>query len=271
MSLTIRNTKELLSSSNLKLKILLYSISGLGKTTFCSTAPNPIIAACETGNGRGLQILADSGIDFVEPENYTELEQFCSGHVGKDKDTLIVDGFSYATDGIIKDYALTVPRTQGNSLKRQMGSPEMDDYGTMAELERRLLAKLLSQDKHIIVTTLQDFYQPATAGKDPKPERVGGPDLPGMMRLGSAAMFDIVLKLDVRPVLLDPNNAKSRTIQRFFVTEGDGRYLAKSRFKSSKTNLFPPEVIFDLDKNIGTFDWFLSKALEGYKTTGAAG
>lgn len=258
MSLTIKNTKDL-QSDTLKLKMLVYGPSGVGKSTFAATAPNPIIAACETGHGNGLLSVASSGHDYCMPESYAELEQFCSGHGLEKYDSIVIDGFSYLTDTIIKSYALTVPRSQGDSGKRKMGVPELDDFGTMAELERRLLAKLLSLDKHIIVTCLMDYYQPAT--KD-KAERMGGPDLPGMMRLGSAAMFDVVLRLWTRPVLKNPQDAKSRYNQRYFLTDTDGQYLAKSRVRNGKTSLFPVDVEFNPDAEQGTFGWFLKTAQE---------
>lgn len=268
MSLVIRNTKELVSPENLKLKMLLYSPSGYGKTEFTAGAPNPIHAGCEPGEGGGLLTIASKGLPYVVPETYAELERFCSGNIEGQKafDTYVLDGMSYATDTIIKDYALTVQRKQGDTGKRAMGVPELDDYGTMAELERRLLAKLLMQPKHIIVTCLQDYYQPfqaASGSQSARQERIGGPDLPGMMRLGSAAMFDIVMRLEVRSVLTNRQDANSRVLQRFWTTEGSDKYLAKSRLRNGFKNAFPSEVEFNLETKVGSFDWFFQKALEG--------
>lgn len=259
MSLAIRNTGEL-RNENLKLKILLYGLSGMGKSTFIATAPKPIVAACETGHGKGLLSVAGKNIDYVTPENYSELEQFCSGHGLDAYETIAVDGFSYATDTIIKDYALTIPRSKGGeSKKRSMGILELDDFGVLAELERRVLAKLLCIDRHVIVSCLMDTYQPPT---DDRPEKLGSPDLPGMMRVGSSAMFDIVMRLWTKPMLKDPKNPASRYYQRVFLTDGDGKYLAKSRLRNGLVNLFPAEVPFNLETGEGTFNWFLQKALE---------
>jgi AAA domain-containing protein len=266
MSIQIRNTQDLLQEE-LRLKILIYGPSGVGKSEFASGAPNPIIAACETGHGKGLLTVADKGLPFLEPETYSEVEQFCSGGVpGQDRyDTYVFDGFSYLTDTVIKNHALGVQRSGGNSQKRSMGIPEMDDYGVMAELERRLLAKLLGQPKHIIVTCLMDYYQPPEGGTQPKKERIGGPDLPGMMRLGSSAMFDFVFRLWTEPALRDPRDPKSRYHKRVFLTDGNGQYLAKSRLRHGLVNLYPTEVEFNLESGSGTFNWFLEKALERRK------
>lgn len=262
--LQIRNTRELLDPKNFKLKVLVYGPSGVGKSEWAAGAPNCIVAACETGVGNGLLTVASKGVDYVLPATYSELEQFCSG-VGLDSyDTIILDGMTYQTDTVIKDYALTVKRKEGDSEKRKMGVPELDDYGVMAELERRLLAKLLTLPKNIIVTCLMDYYQPAQDKPFVKAEKIGGPDLPGQMRLGSTAMFDLVMRLWTRPALRDPKNASSRYIQRYFLTENDGRYLAKSRIKNGKEQLYPIEVPFDLETGEGSFSWFYEKARSAY-------
>lgn len=252
MSLVIKNTKDLLGN-NLKFKCLIYGASGVGKSLFASTCPNPIIAACETGVGGGLLTAADTGLPYVTPSSYSEIEQFCSG-VGLEKyDTVVLDGFSYLTDTIVRDEALTIPRKGMESLARQKGILELSDFGVLAELERRLLARLLQLDKNILVTALISHYDPPQEGRA---ERMGGPDLPGSMRQGSAALFDFVFRLDSRPALKDPRDAKSRYIQRVFHTQHDGRYLCKSRLR----NVFPSEVLFNYDTGQGSFKWFLEEA-----------
>jgi len=260
MPLKIQNTSNLIQNGNLRLKMLVYGISGMGKTMFCSTAPKPIVLACETGHGSGLLTVSGASLDYITPTSYADMELFCSGQGFEKYETLIIDGMSYATDTILKDHALTVPRSRGESPKRAMGVLELDDYGTLAELERRLFARLLANDKNIIVTCLMDYYAPPVGGPDPKPEKLGGPDMPGMMRLGSSAMFDIVMKLHTRPMLKDPKNPGSRYYQRYFQTESDGKYLAKSRIRNGAASIFPAEVPFDLASGEGSFGYFLDLA-----------
>jgi hypothetical protein len=266
MALKIQNTASLTSNGNLRLKMLIYGPSGMGKTTFCSTAPNPIILACESGHGGGTLSIAGQNVDYVVPETYADMELFCSGNGFEKYDTLVVDGFSYATDTIIKNHALSVPRRGGESPKRAMGVPELDDFGTLAELERRLLARLLQNDKNIIISCLMDFYQPPQGGSDPRPEKSGGPDLPGSMRLGSSAMTDIVMKLHTRPALRNPKDASTRYYQRYWLTDTDGKYLAKSRLRNGTKSLFPTEVPFDLETGEGSFNYFYNLATQVSKS-----
>jgi len=267
MALKLQNTRELVAPEKLKLKILIYGFPGSGKTTFLSTANSPahklLVGSCETGHGRGLLSVAHAGFDYCELNNYADFEEFCTGNPGKPYDIVGLDSLSWANKTFVKDKALSLPRTKGESQKRALGVPELDDYGTMAELTRKLIQKLLDQPKHIIVTSTLRIDKPDA---DNGGETLVGPDLPGQMFLGSTAMFDLVLCLRTRSVLRDPRDAKSRYNERYFVTENTGGILSKNRLSVSNKGLsfLPPEVILDLEKGTGTFDWILKQATDTY-------
>jgi hypothetical protein len=128
MAMDIKNSKQLLDPKNFKIKMLIYSLPGLGKTQFLGTAndiaPNALgVGACEWGHGKGLLTIADKGIDYVEPENMRDLEAFCKGQIFKDKQVLGLDSLSAMAKTFVKDYALTIPRSRGDSPKRSLGIP----------------------------------------------------------------------------------------------------------------------------------------------------
>ncbi len=264
MSLSVKQTQDLVSGNSFKLKALIYGPPGVGKTTFCATAPNPGFAACETGHGSGLLPVASANVAYIEPTTYAELEALCTGQVFKDKDTIVIDSFTELCSSIIKDEALAVPRSRGESVKRGMGVPELDDYNTMGELARRLLRQLTRLDKHVLVTTLIKTYQPANV-KEGKAERIGGPDLPGAMSLASAAMFDHVLWLKVRPAQRPGKDGKpERYMQRYFQTVGSDQYVAKSRSSIHSAQILPPEVVFNPETGEGCFPDLLAKIAAAY-------
>lgn len=242
MSLEVRNTLSLLDPDKLKLKVLIYGLSGTGKTTWAASAPNPGFIACETGHGNGLLSVADKGVAFVNPSSTTEFETSLGAKMFTDKDTVVLDSISDAYKSFIKDYALSIPRRQGDSDKRRAGVPEIDDYGTMGELCRRLLRKFLDQHptQHVIVTATEKFQEMDL--EKGRAESLYGPDLPGAMFTGSTAMFDLVLRMRVRQVLSNPKDAKSRTIERYFMTANDGKgTLAKARLNVKNVPLLEPE------------------------------
>jgi len=265
LSLQIQNTKTLIEPEKLKLKVLVYSLPGCGKTTWAGTAPNPGFAACETGHGNGLLSIADAGYDYVTPTSLSDFEAFAGGGIFKDKETLVLDSLSAMVKSFIKDFALAIPRKQGDSEKRRKGVPELDDYGVMGEITRRTLGRLIdcNPDKHIIVTATERYDKPDP--ENGQAELIIGPDLPGQMFLGSTAMFDIVLRLRTRPMLRDKNDAKSRYTERYFITQSDGKgTVAKCRNNVTLKPLLEQEEIFDPATGKGTFMDLLNKIRKGY-------
>jgi hypothetical protein len=263
LSLIEKNSKELINPATYRFKCLIYAMPGTGKTEWVGTAPNVGIAACETGHGKGLLTIASKGVRYVEPANIQEFTAFCQGEVFKDCDTLAIDSLTDMTKTFIKDYALTFVRKTGNTMKRASGVPEMDDYGVMAEVTRRLIRRFLELDKHIIVTATLRLPREADPeeGKDATP---AGPDLPGQLFMGSTALFDTVLFLRTRNVLRDPKDAKSLITERFFVTQTSEKAIAKARQTIDGKPLLAKEEIFNLETGQGSFPYLLNKILKGY-------
>lgn len=265
MALVIKNTKDLISPGELKLKVLVFGLYGVGKTTFMSSFPNLLAGVCETGHGKGLMSVASKSFDYVDLASYADFDAFCSGAAGKEKESYGLDSLSEMVKTFIKEKALSLPRQKGETQKRALGVPEIDDYGVMGELTRKLLRKLLDQPKHIIVTAGLRIDKPDP--ENGQGEMLIGPDLAGQMFLGSTAMFDLCLCLRSRSVLADPKDAKSRFTQRYFLTENQGSgILAKNRLSIAEGKSFlPPEVIFDPSRGLGTFDYFYNLAVKTYE------
>ena len=263
MSLAEKNSRDLINPETYKLKLLLYALPGTGKTEWVGTAPNVGIAACETGHGKGLLTIAGKGVRYCEPANIQEFTAFCQGEVFKDADTLVIDSLSDMAKTFIKDHALSFVRKTGNTMKRASGVPEMDDYGVMGEITRRLVRRFLDIDKHIIVTATLRLPRDADPdeGKDAQP---GGPDLPGQLFLGSTAMFDLVFLMRTRNVLRDPKDAKSLYIQRYLITQPTGAFIAKTRNTINGKSILDAEEIVDLESGKGTFPYILDKIRKAY-------
>ena len=263
MALTIKHTRELIDPAKLRLKILIYGLPGTGKTTFMSTAPDLGAGICETGYGRGSLSAAAKDYEYVELNSYADLDSFCSSAVFKEKNSVGLDSLSWATRTIIKDKALSIPRQKGESQKRQLGIPELDDYGTIGELTRKLVNKLLQTDQHLIVTSGLRIDKPDP--ENGQGEMLVGPDLAGQMFLGSTAMFDLVLCTRTRSVLRDPKDAKSRYTQYIYLTNSPGNgIIAKNRLTIDGLPFLPQEVVFNKDTGEGDFNWILKRAQDAY-------
>lgn len=270
MSLQVKNTKDLITPEKFRLNVLVYGLVGTGKTLWASTAPNPGFAACETGQGKGLLTIAEKGIAYVEPSSLVEFESVINRKVFADKETIVLDSLSEMVRTFIKDAALQIPRARGESDKRRKGIPELDDYGTMGEMTRRMIRSLLDNnpDKHIVVTATERYDKPDP--ENGQGEMLIGPDLPGQMFLGSTAMFDLVLRLRTRQTLRDPRDAKSKYVKRYFLTQPDGMgSIVKGRPNVDCKPLLDPEEVFDPSTGQGTFKFFLDKILAGYAAAAA--
>lgn len=273
MSLQVRNTRSLIDPATFRFVMLIYGLPGTGKTSWIGTLPPEQvgIAACETGVGKGLLTIADKGFECCEPENLNELEKFCKGEVFPTKRILVLDSLSSMAKTFIKDAALAIPRKQGESPKRKLGIPELDDYGSIGEMTRKLLILLTGHNptKHIIVTATEKYDRP-NENDPPGTESLIGPDLAGQMFLGAPAMFDFVLRLRTRPKLRNPADPRSRYNERYFLTTQESGVIAKCRGNSNGTSLLDREEIFDLTTGQGSFDYLLNKILKGYETTNPA-
>jgi len=262
MALLVRNSKELIDPENLLLKVLVISLPGFGKTTFVSDCPEVGIGVSETGHGKGLLSVATRGIDFCEINSYQDFDSFCSGSVFKEKKTLALDSLSDMVGTFIKDKALSIPRSKGESPKRAAGILELDDYGVVAEFTRKLTKKFIDQPKHIVATATLRIDKP-----DPdngQSEMLVGPNFPGQMFLGSTAMFDIVLIGRTEDRLRDPKDAKTRYTARYWLTSERRGFLAKNRLSVTKGSFLPQQLDYDLDTGSGTFNDILNRAKMTY-------
>lgn len=267
MSLKIRNTKEFIDPEKFRMVALVYGLPGTGKTSWIGTLPpkETGIAACETGLGKGLLSIAERGFECVEPSDLNELEKFCRNEIFPGKKAIVLDSLSAMYKTFIKDAALKIPRRMGESDKRRLGIPELDDYGAIGEMTRRVLNILINSnpDKHIIVTSTEKYDRP-NENDPPGTESLIGPDLAGQLFLGAPAMFDFVLRLRTRPKLRDPKDPKTKYSERYFLTQQESGTIAKCRSNSKGVALLDREEIFDQQTGQGSFEYLLNKILKGY-------
>lgn len=261
----VLNTRQLVDPKQFRFVGLVYSLAGTGKTTWVGTCPpaETGIAACDLGTGSGLLPIAEHGFDYCEPENLVDLEKFAKGEVFPDKKILVLDNLSTMARTIVKEAALSIPRS-GDAV-RKFGVPDMKDYGAIAEIIRRVLVVLIdgNPDKHIIVTAHEKYDRP-NENDPPGTESLIGPELAGQMFLAAPSMFDFVLRLRTRSLLRNPADAKSRYSQRYFQTNQQAGIIAKCRAQRAKKALLDQEEVFDLDTGAGGFPALLQKIVAGY-------
>jgi len=266
LSLQVKNTRALIDPKSFRFVGLIYGLPGSGKTTFVGTCPpaDTGICACDLGSGSGLLSIADKGIDAVAPDSLNELEKFARGEVFPDKKILVLDNLSTMARTIVKDAALAIPIS--GSATRKYGVPDMKDYGTIAEMIRKILIVLINANptKHIIVTAHERYERP-NENDAPGTESLIGPELSGSMFTAAPSMFDFVFRLRTRPILRNPSDAKSKYTQRYFITQQESGLIAKSRASVKDKPILGREEIFDLSTGEGSFPYLIDKLVKGYQ------
>lgn len=93
----IKNTKDVSKDG---IKMAVYGKSGIGKTTLMSTAPNPIIISCESG----LLSLADTDVDYIEIDNYEDIDEAFDFVVDSDYETICIDSISEIAEVMLSHF-----------------------------------------------------------------------------------------------------------------------------------------------------------------------
>lgn len=246
---------------------LIYSLPGVGKTSWVGTCPpdETGIAACDLGTGSGLLPICEKSFQYIEPTNLIELEEFVKGKTFPTKKILVLDNLSTMAKTIVKDAALAIPMS-GMISRSQFGVAEKRDYMVMMEIIRKTLILLINSnpDKHILVMAHEKYDRP-NENDAPGTESLVGPELSGQLFTAAPSMFDFVLRLRTRNLLRNPADPKSRYSQRYFQTNQAPGIIAKCRATVNKKPLLDQEEIFDLDSGAGSFPFLLNKIVEGYQ------
>jgi hypothetical protein len=267
--LDVKNTRNLVDSTQLRWKVLIIGRPGVGKTSWLSTVPDIGVVACETGHGSGLLSVAHSGIEFVEPKNFIDFRSVCLDTFApfQKKHAVGLDSLTAMTKNFIKDHVLSSfpSKNPREAMRRTAGVMSGFDYGDLAEVTRNLLNYLLAQNKHVVVTCLEK-----TEKDDNGIVTAIGPDLPGALGTSAAAMFDSVLYLKIRRMLRDPRDPKSAYFERYFITNGDGIHVSKDRNSVNSKPFLAQEEIFSPTEGRGTFADLFAKILAGHDAASQA-
>lgn len=140
----IVNTADSLSKP--PLVMVVYGEGGVGKSTFASTAPRPILADCEGGTKyfglRGIKM------DVAQIGNWSDMKEFLIMAKTSDKyDTVIIDPIGELM-GKLKRY---MGELKDAKLVQKDGSPTMAGWGWLKSTMRMYLQALRDAGKHVII------------------------------------------------------------------------------------------------------------------------
>jgi phage nucleotide-binding protein len=224
----IINTKD--PCNKPPLVMLLYGQGGVGKTTFASTAPKPILADFENGTKyfglRGLEM------DVAQIENWMEFAQeFTSVVKTGEYETIIIDPIGEAMEKLI----LHLRQKRDKKLVQIDGSPTMAGWGWLKDNLRTTIKILRAMNKNLlIIAHVEEKDDDGRLVKRPKvqtklsEELVNMVDVVGYMTIAQDPETDNLKRV----ILVDPESdkyiAKDRSGQLGTVIEPDFKKIIEA-------------------------------------------
>jgi len=209
---------------------MIYGNGGVGKTTFASTAPKPLLLDCE--NGAKYFGLRGIKVDTVQIQSWKDIEdlELVETIKGSTYETIIVDPIGEAMDKLINGLA-----DFGNSkLVQPDGSPTMAGWGYVKKKMRNFVKFLRDSGKNVILIAHIEEKQ------DDEQRIVKRPMIATRISEELINMVDVVGYMttinrdgeDVRVIVVDPGNdkqtAKDRTGQLGKYIEPDFSKIVKA-------------------------------------------
>ena len=195
-------------------KMLVYGVSGVGKTTLCKTAPNPIIISAE----KGLLSLSDQEIPVIEIANKADFDEaiafLASSDDAKQFETVCFDSISDIAEACLALYM--TPGDDGKAIDGRNAYGKLNTDGlemmrTLRDIPNRHVyviskAKRLVDDSTGLVTFIPGM-----------PGQTLGPEAP--------YKFDFVCPLKIGQTNVDGDMVDYRYLQ----TVEDFQWIAKDR------------------------------------------
>lgn len=145
----IQNTKDYSHVPNLVM--LVYGMGGVGKTTFASTFPKPLLLDFENGakyfGDRGISVDVARFDKWITQTEKVELAKAIQGY-----ETIIVDPVGEAMDKLINDTELV----KGAKYRQQTGDLTMAGWGLVKKEMRNFIKYLRDTGKNVVLVAHVD-------------------------------------------------------------------------------------------------------------------
>lgn len=196
--------------------MLVYGVGGVGKTTFASTFPKPLMFDFENGakyfKQRGISL------DVVRMDSWFKLEDKKQlAEMVKDYETLIFDPIGEAMEKLIKSSEIS-----GTKYRQADGSLTMNGWGKVKDEMRTMLKWARDTGKHVVIVA-HDSDAPL-AGSEGQVKKV--PLIATKLGAELVNMVDIVAYLDI----IQQEGGEEKRVLR--VNPADQAFIAKDRTES---------------------------------------
>lgn len=225
-----------------KIMMICYGNGGVGKTTFASTAPKPLLVDCE--NGAKYFGLRGIKMDVARINDWTDMKGLFEVAQSGEYETIIIDPVGELMEKLKRYMVMKADK----KLVMLDGSPTMAGWGWLKETMRNTLKVLRDSGCHILINA-------HVSEQDDEGKILKRPMLMTKLSDEIINMVDIVGYMEV----VNTEDGEKRIIR---VDSASDKYLAKDR-TGQLGKIIPPnfEDIIDASQGNKVFKWSSPKAV----------
>ena len=225
-----------------KIMMICYGNGGVGKTTFASTAPKPLLVDCE--NGAKYFGLRGIKMDVARINDWTDMKGLFEVAQSGEYETIIIDPVGELMEKLKRYMVMKADK----KLVMLDGSPTMAGWGWLKETMRNTLKVLRDSGCHILINA-------HVTEQDDEGKILKRPMLMTKLSDEIINMVDIVGYMEV----VNTEDGEKRIIR---VDSASDKYIAKDR-TGQLGKIIPPNFtdIIDACQGTKTFKWSASKAV----------
>jgi len=191
--------------------MMIYGEGGVGKTTFASTAPKPILADCENGSKyfglRGIKT------DVALIESWADMKDFMTLAKDPKFETVIIDPIGELMDKLMR----FMVAQNDSKLVQKDGNPTMAGWGWLKMTMRNYLKVLRDTGKNVIIVAhLEEKDDDGRLVKRPM--------------VATKLSDELVNMVDIVGYFTTVNDSESNESKRVIIVDpGNDKYVAKDR------------------------------------------
>lgn len=223
--------------------MMVYGEGGVGKTTFASTAPKPILADCEGGAKyfglRGIKI------DVAAIESWSDMKEFASLAKGDKYETVVIDPIGELMEKLQR-YMVA---TGDSKLVQKDGAPTMAGWGWLKKTMRDYLKVLRDSGKNVIII--------AHLAEDKDEDRIVKRPM-----VATKLASELVNMVDIVGYFTTAADPETQEVKRVIIVDpGNDKYVAKDR-TGRLGKVIEPDFAKIVEACQGTKDFAWTKKVE---------
>ncbi len=217
--------------------MLVYGEGGVGKTTFASTAPRPLLADCE--NGAKYFGLRGIKMDVAQIEKWSDMKEFTEIAKAKGYETVIIDPIGELMDKLKRHLVAT----GDTKLVQKDGTPSMAGWGWLKKTMRDYIKILRDIGLHVILVAHVDE-------KSDEDRIVKRPMIETKVSKDIVNMVDVV---GYMTVVQNQDEGEKRVI---FIDPSSDKFVAKDRTGQLGKIIEPDfQKIINACQGTATYSW----------------